>query len=220
MLLASKVTSEWFSRAGGEGITSKRPFIDSAFTEDVLLEGLNSEVVEADVDTLVALRSLEHRVPQQKPLMEVSDEIKQILVKQDIKKLVASQAEEIKKALQSGNKTLSQIAGEQGLKMVEHNSVARAGNTELSPALLNAVFRSSVSPAGSDKEAEMTLLENGDYAIFSISKVEPGAPEDVPENVRDQIRQVIQQRKGEGLFSDYERGLFELADIVIYQDRL
>jgi len=213
-------TSEWFSREGGEGITSKRPFIDSAFTEDVLLEGLNSEVVEADVDTLVALRSLEHRVPQQKPLMEVSDEIKQILVKQDIKKLVASQAEEIKKALQSGNKTLSQIAGEQGLKMVEHNSVARAGNTELSPALLNAVFRSSVSPAGSDKEAEMTLLENGDYAIFSISKVEPGAPEDVPENVRDQIRQVIQQRKGEGLFSDYERGLFELADIVIYQDRL
>lgn len=213
-------TSEWISREGGEGITSKRPFIDSAFTEDVLLEGLNSEVVEADVDTLVALRLLEHRVPQQKPLTEVSDEIKQILVKQDTKKLVASQAEKIKKALQSGNKTLSQIAGEQGLKMVEHNSVARAGNTELSPALLNAVFRSSVSPAGSDKEAEMTLLENGDYAIFSISKVEPGAPEDVPENVRDQIRQVIQQRKGEGLFSDYERGLFELADIVIYQDRL
>ena len=28
-----------FTRSGGDGITAKRPFIDSAFTEDVLLEG-------------------------------------------------------------------------------------------------------------------------------------------------------------------------------------
>ena len=83
------VPTEWFSREGGDGITAKRPLIDSAFTEDVLLEGLNSEVVEADTDTLVALRLLEHRVPQQKPLTEVSDEIKQILLNSDTKKLAA-----------------------------------------------------------------------------------------------------------------------------------
>jgi peptidyl-prolyl cis-trans isomerase D len=98
-------TTEWFSRAGGQGIAEKRPFVDSAFTEDVLLEGLNSEVVETSDDTLVALRLLEHREPQQKPLADVSDEIKQMLLKQRSNELVAKEAAELIKALQSGDKT-------------------------------------------------------------------------------------------------------------------
>mgnify|MGYP001818863162 FL=1 len=214
------VPTEWFSRAGGDGITAKRPVIDSAFTEDVLLEGLNSEVVETDTDTLVALRLLEHRVPQQKPLAAVSDEIKQILIRQRTKELAAKEAEDIRQALQSGNKSLAQIAADQGLQMDEHKSVPRSGSEGLSAALLSSVFRSPVGSGDSDNEAGIVQLENGDYAIFSISKVKPGNPAEVSDEIRQQIRLVIQQRKGEGLFSDYERGLFELADIVIYEDRL
>ena len=104
--------------------------------------------------------------------------------------------------------------------MDEHKSVPRSGSDGLSAALLNSVFRSPVASGDSDKEAGIVLLENGDYAIFSISKMEPGNPAEVSDEIRQQIRLVIQQRKGEGLFSDYERGLFELADIVIYEDRL
>ena len=213
-------SSDWFSRTGGEGITAKRPVVDSAFTEDVLLEGLNSEVVEAELDKLVALRMLEHRVPELKPIAEVTDEIKQILSKQRTRELAAKEAEEIRQVLQSGNKTLTQFATEQGLALSEHQEVGRSGNDGLSAALLSAVFRTPVSADESDKEAAFTQLENGDYAIFSVSRVLAGKPEDVAENVREQIRMVIQQRKGDGLFSDYERGLFELADIVIHQDKL
>jgi peptidyl-prolyl cis-trans isomerase D len=219
--LGLKVTSsEWFSRTGGEGVLSNRAFIDSAFTEDVLLEGLNSEVIEVGEDTLVALRSLEHRVPQQKPLADVSDEIKQILVKQRSKTLVADKAEEISRLLRSGSNTLAQIAEQQGLQTTEHESITRGGDAALAPALLNEVFRSSVSPSDSDTEAGKALLANGDFVIFSVRKVTPGNPQDVSDDVREKINYVIQQRKGEGLFADYERGLYELADIVIYEDKL
>lgn len=215
------INTDWFTRTGGsDSITASRPFIDSAFTEAVLLEGMNSEVVEADVDTLVALRLLEHRGPQQKTYEEVSGDIKQILLKRGTQDLVAKKAAEMVNTLRSGSKTLSQIADEQGLQLSENNSVGRSGKSDLSAALLTAVFSSPVSPAGSDKEAASALLENGDYAVFSVRKIEPGNPDEVPESVRDQIRLVIQQRKGDGLFSDYERGLFELADIKIYEDRL
>ena len=219
--LGLKVTSsEWFSRAGGEGVLSNRVFIDSAFTEDVLLEGLNSEVVEIGEDTLAALRSLEHRQPQQKPLADVSDEIKQILRNQRSKQLVAAKAEEITDLLRSGSNTLLQIAEQQGIQVAEHEDVKRGGNAALEPVLLNEVFRSSVNPPDSDKEAGKALLANGDYVIFSINKVTPGNPQDVSDDVREKIRYVIQQRKGEGLFADYERGLYELADIVIHEDKL
>jgi len=214
------VSTEWFSRKGGQGIAGKRPFIDSAFTEDVLFEGLNSEVVETSQDTLVALRLLEHREPQQMQLADVSDEIKQLLLKQRSKGLVAKQVARLVKALQSGKTTLAQIAETEGLQLANYEEVARSGNASLSAALLREVFRTSASAAGMESAAGSVQLENGDYAIFSVTKVLPGNPQDVPENIRDQIRLVIKQRKGEDLFSNYERGLYESADIVIHKDKL
>jgi peptidyl-prolyl cis-trans isomerase D len=219
--LGIKITSsDWFSQAGGEGVLSNRAFVDSAFTEDVLQEGLNSEVVEVGEDTLVALRSLEHRRPQQKPLADVSDEIKTMLINQISKQLVAAKAEEITGLLRSGSNTLAQIAEQQGLQLSEYENVQRAGNVALTPALLNEVFRSSTSPSDSDTGAAKALLENGDHVILSVSKIHPGDPQDVSDEVRERISNIIQQRKGGGLFADYERGLYELADIVIYEDKL
>ena len=219
--LGLKMTAtEWFSRAGGQGIAEKRSFIDSAFTEDVLLEGLNSEVLEMSEDTLVALRLLEHRVPQQKQLADVSDEIKQMLLTQRSKELVAKEANRLIQALQTEETTLSQIAENEGLQLVEHEAVTRSENTGISPALMSEVFRSSVNADDKDKAAGSVQLGNGDYAIFSVTKVTSGNPQDVPENIRNQIQLVIKQRRGEDLFSDYESGLYELSDIVIHEDKL
>ncbi len=214
------VSTDWFSRAGGDGVTGKAPFINSAFTEDVLLEGLNSEVLEITDDTLVALRLLEHREPQQKALDDVSDDIKQILLSQRSNKLASAEADEIIKALQSGNKTLTQIAEEYQIQMTVHEGIARTGGIDLPPEIVSAVFHYAVNSPVSDKEAASVQLENGDFAIFSIRQVMPGNPEEISDDVREQIRSIIQQRKGEALLSDYERGLYELADIVIYEDKL
>jgi peptidyl-prolyl cis-trans isomerase D len=214
------VSTDWFSRAGGDGIAQKGPFINSAFTEDVLLEGLNSEVLEIADDTLVALRLLDHREPQQKPLNNVSDDIKQILLSQRSNKLASKEADEMIKALRSGSKTLAQIAEQHGVQMTVHEGIGRSDGADLSPEILSAVFRSAVNSQDSDKEAGSAQLENGDFAIFSISKVKSGNAEDISDDVREQIRSIIQQRNGEALFSDYERGLYELADIVIYEDKL
>jgi peptidyl-prolyl cis-trans isomerase D len=219
--LGLKVAStEWFSRAGGQGIAKVRPFIDSAFTEDVLLEGLNSEVIETSEDTLVALRLLKHRQPQQIQLTDISDDIKQMLIKQHSKQLVAIEADKLLKSLQSGNTTLAKIAETEGLQLTDHADISRSGNAGLSAVLLRGVFSSPANAAGEDKAARSVQLENGDYAIFSVTKVLPGNPQDVPENIRNEIRSVLAQRRGEDLFSDYERGLFESSEIVIHEDKL
>jgi len=185
-----------------------------------LLEGLNSEVVETSQDTLVALRLLEHREPKQMLLAEVSDGIKGMLLKQRSKELLAKRVGELVKDLQSGKTTLTQIAETEVLQLANHKEVARSGNPSLSAVLVREVFRSPVSDEGKDNAAGSVELENGDYTIFSVTKVLPGNPKDVPVNIRDQIRFVITQRKGEDLFSDYEQGLYESADIVIYKDKL
>ncbi len=219
--LGLKIAStEWFSRAGGKGIAKQRPFIDSAFTEDVLLEALNSEVVETSLDTLVALRLLEHREPQQIPLADVSDKIKGLLLQQQSKELVSKESGKLIKSLQSGEATLKQIADNNGLQLSEKKEISRTGDPSVSNALLRKVFSTPVNMAGNDSSAASVLLENGDYAIFSVTEILKGNPQDAPEEIRNTIRSIIQQRRGEDLFSDYERGLYELSDIVIHEDKL
>ena len=214
-------SSDWFSRAGGaDGITAARPFIDSAFTEDVLLEGLNSEVVETSPDTLVALRLLEHRKPQQKPLEDVAGEIKQVLRKQQSQQKVAREVEEIIKSLKSAEQELEQFAEQKGVELSAYENVPRSGKDDLPGKLVNAVFHAPVNKAPAENAVGSVQLANGDYAVFSISKVAPGDPRQVPEEVREQIRAVLQERKGAGLFSDYERGLYENAEITIFEENL
>lgn len=213
-------TTEWFSRAGGKGIAKQQPFVDSAFTEDVILEALNSEVVETSTDTLVALRLLENRESQQIPLADVSDKIKKLLLERRSKELVSKESDKLIKSLQSGETTLKQIADTNGLQLSEKKEVSRTGDPSVSNALLRKVFSTPASTAGDDSSAASVQLENGDYAIFSVTQILKGNPQDAPEEVRNAIRSVIQQRRGEDLFSDYERGLYELSDIVINKDKL
>lgn len=212
-------TTQWFSRKGGEGITAKRPFIDSAFTEDVLLEGLNSEVVETDTDTLAALRLVEHREPQQKQLDDVSAEIKQLLLTKLSKKKVTEEASKLLKAVHSGETTLEKISEERGLPLQALKDVSRSAETRVQGKLLADIFRSPVSN-GNDSKISSVAMANGDYALFSVTKITEGNAEDAPENLRNQVRQAIQQRHGDDLFDGYERGLYETSDIEIHADKL
>ncbi|HPE74300.1 MAG TPA: SurA N-terminal domain-containing protein, partial [Candidatus Competibacter sp.] len=53
--------SDWFSRQGGKGIVANSKVIDSAFGEDVLTRGLNSEPIELEPGHVVVVRVKEHK---------------------------------------------------------------------------------------------------------------------------------------------------------------
>jgi peptidyl-prolyl cis-trans isomerase D len=208
----------WFSKAGGDGMASHRAFVDSAFTEDVLYEGLNSEVVETTEDNLVALRVLDHKTPEEQPLAEVSNKIREILVLTRSREMASKDALQVIDRIRSGDTSLEAIAKERGIALEEYTDVGRTGTDGIEPALLNTVFK---APApGDDQPVGFTALANGDQAVFTLQQVVPGDPSKASELEREQIKQVIQQRKGEELFADYERGLFEMADIVINEEEL
>jgi len=67
--------SDWVSREGGEGILSEPGVMSEAFSEDVLVEGFNSEVIELDDDRRMVLRVAEHREATVLPLEEVRERV-------------------------------------------------------------------------------------------------------------------------------------------------
>lgn len=214
------VQSDWFTRKGGDdGITGKQAFIDAAFSEDVLQEGLNSDVIELDENTLVALRNLDHREPQLRPLEEVADKIRQELAGKARQELASTKIADMVASLKAGRKTLADLAAELGQPLVEVREVGRAGKDDLSPALVKAVFSASGKVA-SDRLAASKRLDDKTYAIFAVRRVVPGDPANAPEGLPKQMRDILDQRLGGGLFSAYQQGLRERAEVVIYEDKL
>ncbi|WP_111411954.1 SurA N-terminal domain-containing protein [Billgrantia lactosivorans] len=67
--------SDWVSRDGGGGVLSEPGVMSAAFSEDVLVEGFNSEVIELDEDRRMVLRVAEHREATVLPLEEVRDRV-------------------------------------------------------------------------------------------------------------------------------------------------
>jgi peptidyl-prolyl cis-trans isomerase D len=213
--------SDWFSRSGGEGMAANRAFVDAAFTEDVQQEGLNSEVVEVDDNTLVAMRLLEHRAASQRPLAEVADDIRQQLALEARMQATESLAKEMVGQLRSGTQSLEQLAEARGLSVETHNDIGRSlRDSDLPEKLLDAVFRMPAEAPANSRSAGWLKLDGKNYAVFVLRGVTKGDPAQAPAGLGDQMRQILEQRKGSGLYADYERGLRSHAEIVIYEDRL
>ncbi|MCA0973551.1 SurA N-terminal domain-containing protein [Halomonas denitrificans] len=69
------VTTDWVSRDSAEGVLAEPGVMDQAFSEEVLDEGFNSEVIELDGSRRLVLRALDHRDATTLPLEEVSSDV-------------------------------------------------------------------------------------------------------------------------------------------------
>mgnify|MGYP003307546972 FL=1 len=67
--------SEWFTQDAGTGIAEFQGVRDAAFGNEVLIDGLNSELIEIDQDNLVAVRKVDYRARRQLDLDEARPEL-------------------------------------------------------------------------------------------------------------------------------------------------
>ena len=68
--------SDYFSRNGAGNDFLKNPkVLSAAFSDEVMQNGNNSDVIELDTNRSIVLHVIDHRMPQKKPLQEVHDDI-------------------------------------------------------------------------------------------------------------------------------------------------
>ena len=214
------IESDWITQETGEGVTGKRVFIDASFSGDVIQEGLNSDVIELDENNLVAIRNIAHRQPQLKPFDEVAEDIRQQLKLSTLHEYAAVKTADMVSSLKEGRKTLDELAEQLELSLVTSTDLGRVGKDDLSPALVNAIFDTAVPNDSGDKAAASVKLDDNTIAVFAVRKITPGDPANAVAGVRDQMRSILEQRKGNGLFADYEQGLREQANVTVYEDKL
>ena len=197
-------TTEAFGRDGGEGITANRQVIQAAFSDEVLVDGANSSVIELDPDTSIALRVKEHLKPAAIPLADVREDIVQQLQRSLAAEAARAKGEQLLADLRKG-----QQPDDAQWQAVETATRSQEG---VAPALLQAVFRMP-RPEQQDKPSYSGVaLSNGDYAVVRLNGVnEPEAA--LTDEEKLNYRRFLASRVGQQDFAAFRQKLQAEAEI-------
>ena len=202
--------SEAFGREGGkEGLTANRQVLQAAFSEDLLDNAMNSQLIELDPNTVVVVRIKTHNKPEQLPLETVSAAIKEELLMQRAAEASKAEGEKLLAALREGKTLADENLADQTWTVVEAASRNQEG---IAPEVLQELFRMP-SPAGAGQPSfDGIATRNGDYILIRLNGV--NQPQDLVSSEQvAEYRKFLSSRQGEQDFAAYRRQLQEKAQI-------
>lgn len=186
-----------FSEMGGSGIASNRQVVMAAFSDEVLNEGANSEVIELSDGHAVVVHLDEFIESKVKPLAEVSDQIKAQLVNTKAEKQLAEQAEKSLKDAKEGKLSAS---------WKSEKSKTR-NFTGVDAALVNKAFTMALDDG--KPTYQLVDMQSGDQALLRLD----GINRDVKAVETEDELQKVSRTKSYNEFKAYYQYQLDNADI-------
>ena len=211
-------TSDWFSGAMGTGIAANPKVRKAAFSDEVLVDGLNSGVIEINPDTLIVFRKLEHRERRPMLLEEVSDQIKTTLENRQAVLALEQAGNAILTALTDGT-PWAELLGRYGLVEASLPAAVEEITDPQEQAIAVKVFAAPHPGAGAPVFGGGQISPEV-FAIYRLDAVTMGDPSAVEQEEREQVRTAILRRQGDLLFDGFRADLRKAADVKIFDDRL
>jgi peptidyl-prolyl cis-trans isomerase D len=203
---ATVKTSDWLSRGVNAAPFSGNKAIDAAFSDIVLNEQLNSDIVEVNDNLAIVLRLNEYQEASVKPLAEVSAQISNVLIAQKASEKAQTVADELLVAFNSGTDITEQLAAI-GATMEVKTAVTRVGSG-LDASLAREAFKLP-RPSEDAVSATTVNLSNGDLAVLEVQAVTVGETKSSP-NLSQQLTQQLAQ----AAYLSYVESLKTDAEII------
>jgi len=212
MLKLELKTSGLFSRAGGKGLAENKDILKLAFSEEVLVENRNSDVIELDSGRAVVLRIKEHQLSSVKPLDDVRDIVKENVLVEKSKQKVKALGSELVAAQKSGSDVADQFERyELEWAVVEKT---KRNSTDIPKEIITEVFKMA-KPADDGKAIVSGFqLLTGSYVVVELQSVNYDEEGMKPE-VRAQLKAALANQKGVNEFQNYTAWLRDSADVEI-----
>jgi peptidyl-prolyl cis-trans isomerase D len=207
--------SDWLTQQSAQGSNTLFPgaVIAAAFSNDVLQQGYNSNLLTLNDGSVMVLRIKQHEESKVKPLAEVSDSIKNTLLKQKTQQAANQKGQTIIKALQQGQdpKTLAQ---KNSLVWQQANQVSRT-SAGLNPELLMAIFKAN-NKMQAQKNISGQALSNGDYVVLQIQSTAPGDAKILKPEEKTQLTHQWVQSLGETDYAFYSQEVQSKAKVTMH----
>ena len=210
-------STDWIKRGAAptpEGLLSSPKLLSTAFSDDVLKQGKNSELIEVGASSVAVIRLQEHKLPEQKPQADVSDEIKASLTDQKLRKLLIKKGEMALKAIQaSGEWSAVEAVGGSADKIEKHTDLKRT-DKKLPPVLVGKVF-SMKKPEEGKKSFDNAILPEGDYVLIGLLDVKDGGTE-LDTALQQRFTQSLSARESTALL----KALRENAEVKLFPENI
>lgn len=211
-------TSDFFSRdRKGDDLLSNAKVLSASFSDDVLINGNNSEPLEIDKNNLVVLRVLEHHPEKTKPLAEVREpivtRIKYDQARAETEKLGKQVIGDLKNKVAK-----EQVAEKYSLKWDNAEGVRR-DRTNIDPLILDAAF-SAGRPAKNMPVYGGTSLASGDYAVIIVRDVQDNAKSNMSKDDQEKLKERLRQLDAINIWAEFMGDLKARADIQVYNENL
>ncbi len=164
-------TTALFSRGQGVGIAQNPKVNSAAFSEDVLVEKNNSDVLEIANDRLVVVRVDKHEDSSIRPFEEVKETILNELRRIEALEQVKLEGEKLLVDMEGGADG-KELADKGGYEWKESGFVTRSSQ-EVDRSILSHAFKMK-KPTDDKKVISGVELPSGDYAVIVVSGVRPG----------------------------------------------
>ena len=203
-------TSEAFPRSGGSGITAIPAVVSASFSDEVVVDGYASEVLDLGGDRYVVVKLKEYIDIRQKELSEVRGDVVSALSQQKAQSELETKGAELLQ-LASGGDSIEEIAKARSLDWQVGNSVNRQ-DTSVDSEVRDRVF-TLPKPSG-NPASEGFYVSNGDYVVVSLLKAVPGDSSKVSSSEKDAFATALISLNGNRDLTTYEQTLRTQTRII------
>ena len=199
------------TRRESEGLFADARLNAAAFSNDVLNEAYNSEVIELTPGQFVVVRVNSHALPEARPLAEVRAEVEASLADEQGRAAIRVRAEQLLAQLAAGN-TIEDLARENGYEW-QVGLALRRDNRTLPASVLRRLFQ---LPAPMEDESTFEFVQSagGDIELFELVRVSPGQLANISDAERRRLQRQLQEELGRRADSAFQQGLQENAEII------
>ena len=204
-------TSDLFDRSGGTGIAANDNVINTAFSTQILIDALNSDLISVTPSRNVVIRLLEHNQPQLQSIDEVRGEIDVLLQFDKIRQQTIELGESIRDSYQNGQ-NIDSLLELQGLSWNQINTLERT-DPVLPPELVQNVFTMPV-PKAEETVIDGFLLSSGQYVVIELQGRNDGSLEEFDGTELEGLKSFLSGQAANADFEALVIGLENRAEII------
>lgn len=205
-------TTPFFTAKGDsrKAVTKNPDVLRVAFTDDLIREKFNSDVINLDSGALVVVRVAEYNPQHAKPLSEVKQDIVRELKIREAKKQAYLAGEALSKEIARG-KSLTEVAKQSGYKYFNQKNVTRVAD-DVNQQVLQNLF---ALPQQALPQQKTFQLENGNVVVMQLNAIHD-APSHVSDSGQTQITTQLAEDFGKIDYELYQRAVNSVTKVKRY----
>ncbi|MDF2179590.1 SurA N-terminal domain-containing protein [Aliiglaciecola sp. CAU 1673] len=199
--------TELFSRSDAPELFSSTRILNTAFSPELVEQGVNSEVLEVSPDHIVVIRVAEHEPQRTKSLDEVKQGIEDLLVAEKAQQAAKAWASDLVAKQQAGE-DIEALLAEKSLSWTTSEGVKRFGG-----ALMPSVTEKAFQLSAEDNNLAVVETADGNVSLVQVTAIHD-APAAEPAML-DGMQQRLASGRGQQLYMDFIESLKAQADVKI-----